>query len=108
MLEKEIEKIFVTEIARMGGRAYKFVSPGNDGVPDRLVCMPDGKIHFVELKTVSGKLTNLQKVQIERLRGLKQKVVVLKGLGGVAEFFIVLGRDDIAGRLKKRAERTGE
>ena len=27
MLEKEIEKILVAEIARVGGRAYKFVSP---------------------------------------------------------------------------------
>lgn len=105
MLEREIEKILVTEIARVGGRAYKFVSPGNDGVPDRVVCLPKGKTYFVELKTTSGKLTSLQKVQIERLRDLGQKVFVLKGLDGVAEFFRMLGRDDIAGRLKKRAER---
>lgn len=106
MLEKEIEKILVTEIARVGGRAYKFVSPGNDGVPDRVVCLPNGKTYFVELKTASGKLTNLQKVQIERLRDLNQKVFVLKGLDGVAEFFRMLDRNDIAGRLKKRAERA--
>lgn len=106
MLEKEIEKILVAEIARVGGRAYKFVSPGNDGVPDRVVCLPNGKTYFVELKTTSGKLTNLQKVQIERLKDLGQKVFVLKGLDGVAEFFRMLGRDDIAGRLKKRAERV--
>lgn len=108
MLEREIEKILVTEIARMGGRAYKFVSPGNDGVPDRVVCLPNGKTYFVELKTTSGRLTNLQKVQIERLRGLEQKVFVLKGLAGVAEFFKTLGRDDITERLRKRAERTDE
>lgn len=106
MLEREIEKILVTEIARVGGRAYKFVSPGNDGVPDRVVCLPNGKTYFVELKTASGKLTNLQKVQIERLRDLGQKVFVLKGLDGVAEFFRMLDRNDIAGRLKKRAERA--
>lgn len=108
MLEREIEKILVTEIARVGGRAYKFVSPGNDGVPDRMVCLPNGKTYFVELKTASGKLTNLQKVQIERLRDLGQKVFVLKGLDGVAGFFRILGRDDIASRLKKRAERVGK
>lgn len=108
MLEREIEKIFVTEIARVGGRAYKFVSPGNDGVPDRVVCLPNGKTYFVELKKASGKLTNLQKVQIERLRDLGQKVYVLKGLDRVAEFFKMLGRDDITERLRKRAERTDE
>lgn len=106
MLEREIEKIFVTEIARMGGRAYKFVSPGNDGVPDRVVCLQNGRTYFAELKTASGKLTNLQKVQIERLRDLGQKVFVLKGLAGVVEFFKILGRDDTAERLSKRAERA--
>ena len=40
MLEKEIEKILVTEVKKLGGKAYKFVSPGNSGVPDRIVIFP--------------------------------------------------------------------
>ena len=31
MLEKDIEKILVNEVKKLGGRAYKRVSPGNDG-----------------------------------------------------------------------------
>ena len=36
MSEKEIEKILRDEVRKLGGRAYKWVSPGNDGAgPDR-------------------------------------------------------------------------
>ena len=37
MLEREIEKKLVDGVRKLGGRAYKFVSPGNDGVPERIV-----------------------------------------------------------------------
>ncbi|NTW70653.1 MAG: VRR-NUC domain-containing protein [Eubacteriaceae bacterium] len=50
MLEKIIEQLLVNEVKRRGGRAYKFISPGINGVPDRLVLMPGGKIGFVEVK----------------------------------------------------------
>ena len=53
MLEREVEKKLVDGVRRMGGRAYKFVSPGNDGVPDRIVVLPDTAPMFVELKTES-------------------------------------------------------
>lgn len=35
---------------KMGGWAVKFSSPGLDGMPDRLVLFPGGKLGFVELK----------------------------------------------------------
>ena len=54
MLEKDIEKLFRDEIKKAGGKAYKFTSPGNDGVPDRIVMLPGGHIVFVELKTDTG------------------------------------------------------
>lgn len=79
MREKEIEKKLVVGIKRLGGRAYKFVSPGNAGVPDRIVILPDQKPIFVELKTDSGKITELQKSQCEKLIDLGQRVEVLYG-----------------------------
>ena len=60
MLEKDIEKYFMRRVAQVGGRAYKFVSPSNRGVADRVVCLPDGTTHFVELKRPGGKLSPLQ------------------------------------------------
>lgn len=79
MRESEIEKILVDEIRKMGGRAFKWVSPGNDGVPDRIVVLPGYPAVFVEMKTVTGKLTSLQRVQIERLQKMGQDVRVLYG-----------------------------
>ena len=50
MREKDIEKILVEQVRKLGGRAYKWVSPGNDGVPDRIVIFPGRQPVFVELK----------------------------------------------------------
>ena len=61
MREKEIEKHFCWAVERLGGRTYKFTSPGSKGVADRIACLPDGSTWFVELKTKGGRLSVLQK-----------------------------------------------
>lgn len=102
MTEKEIERILTTEVKKLGGRAYKWVSPGNDGVPDRIVIFPDRTPVFVELKTDTGKLSALQEVQIKRLRELGQKVLVVKGIDGISQFFQDMGFDQISKALDCR------
>lgn len=92
MREKEIEKVLVEQVKRLGGRAYKWVSPGNDGVPDRIVILPDMRPIFVELKTETGRLSELQKIQIDRLRNMGQRVYVLFGLQGVNTFLDMVRR----------------
>lgn len=67
MRESYIESKFREEVKRVGGVAYKFVSPGNAGVPDRVVILPDGKTGFVELKQPGKKTTRLQKAQIRKI-----------------------------------------
>ena len=69
MREKEIESYLRDRIRRIGGKAYKFVSPGNNGVPDRLVCLPGGHAVFVELKA-PGKAP--RPIQIHQIGMLKQ------------------------------------
>ena len=86
MLEKDIEKILVNEVKKLGGRAYKWVSPGNDGVPDRIVILPGMRPVFVELKTEKGQLSALQKAQIKRLREMGQDVKILYGESQVRDF----------------------
>ena len=93
MREKDIERILVTEVKKLGGRAYKWTSPGNDGVPDRIVILPGRPPIFVELKTELGRLTALQKVQISRLRDLGQDVRVLYGMDDVGRFLKEIGGD---------------
>ena len=77
MLEKEIEAYLTGKVKRMGGRAYKFTSPGNSGVPDRIVMLPDGAICFVELKAPGKKPSPLQEAQMRRIQSLGQKVFVI-------------------------------
>lgn len=67
-LEKTIEEKLVKAVKLMGGLAPKFVSPGMNGVPDRLVLLPGGKIAFVELKA-DGK--QLRPLQVRRKRQLE-------------------------------------
>ena len=86
MLEKDIERKLESEVKKLGGRAYKWVSPGNDGVPDRIVILPGMHPVFVELKTENGKLSALQRTQIRRLLDMGQDVRVLKGIREVEQF----------------------
>lgn len=70
MREKEVEAALVKAAKKRNGVALKFVSPGLSGVPDRLVLLPDGKIGFIELKSLGKKMRLLQekrKSQLERL-----------------------------------------
>jgi len=62
MLEKEIEKYFVWTVETAGGKTYKFKSPTQRGVSDRVACMPNGETWFIELKTKVGRLSELQKI----------------------------------------------
>lgn len=76
MSENIIEKYLVSEVKKQGGTAYKFVSPGHAGVPDRLCLMPNGTVFFVELKA-TGKITRpLQDRQIEKIRTYGQRVYI--------------------------------
>ncbi len=86
MIEKDVEQHLVKRVKEIGGRAYKFVSPGNSGVPDRLVCLPGGTATFVELKSPSGKLTVLQERQIEKLDKLGHTTFILNSKEAVDRF----------------------
>ncbi|WP_394526524.1 VRR-NUC domain-containing protein [Lacrimispora sp. JR3] len=104
MRESDIEKILTNEVRRLGGRAYKWVSPGNSGVPDRIVIFPGKPPVFVELKTDTGKLSALQSVQIKRLRDLGQTVEVVKGIDGLSQFFRDYGYDEVSKALDCKYE----
>ena len=86
MTEKVIETYLRDQVKAIGGKAFKFVSPGNNGVPDRLVCLPGGRAVFAELKAPGKKLTALQKAQHERLKALGLRVWVIDSKTGVDYF----------------------
>lgn len=78
-MEKDIERWLGNQLKKLGCIYMKFVSPGNDGVPDRIVILPGGSVIFVELKATTGKLMANQRVQISRLRKHGAIVFVLTG-----------------------------
>jgi hypothetical protein len=86
MLEKDIEKYLTSKVKALKGKAYKWVSPGNAGVPDRIVMIPGGRIAFVELKAPGKKPSPLQLVQHKKLGGLGFNVYVLDSKEGIDEF----------------------
>lgn len=88
MQEKKIEQKLVKEVKRCGGKCWKFVSPGTDGVPDRLVLLYKGKIGFVEVKAPGEELRPQQKKRKKDLEQLGFKVYVLDNeseIGGIID-----------------------
>lgn len=86
MREKEIEKKLALEAKKLGGLAVKFVSPGFDGLPDRILLMPGGKIAFVEVKAPGKHPRPLQMARHKLLRGLGFSVFILDDesqIGGI-------------------------
>lgn len=77
MREKEIEEALVRAVKDRGGLAPKLVSPGFDGMPDRLVLLPDGNLAFVELKAPGKKTRAIQIRRIRELVGLGYGVFVV-------------------------------
>ena len=77
MLEKMIEQKLVRAVKKEGGLCLKFVSPGMDGMPDRIILMPGGRIAFVEVKAPGKKPRPLQVCRHEQLRELGFEVFVL-------------------------------
>ena len=95
MLEKDIERKMAAAFQRRGAMVWKFVSPGRQGVPDRIVLMPGGRVAFVELKTETGKLSPVQQVTIDRMRALGQDVRVVYGAQQAMEVVEELMSDDL-------------
>ena len=85
MVESQLEARLVQGVKALGGIAYKFVSPGNRGVPDRLVVLPGGRLLFAELKADGGRLSRQQAYQRESLRRLGEEVWTVGGENGVQE-----------------------
>lgn len=84
--EKEIEKRLTIKLKELGCLVYKFISPNNAGVPDRIVIYPGGRVAFIELKTLSGRLSPLQAAQIDKLKRKGANVDVVVGLAGVDDY----------------------
>ncbi len=94
MREKTIERKLAVTVKKMGGICPKFVSPGLDGMPDRLVLLPGGRLAFVEVKAPGKKPRPLQIVRHEMLKRLGFAVYVLDDVEKIGEML-----DEIANSM---------
>ena len=88
MREKSIEQKLALMVKKRGGICPKWVSPGFDGVPDRIVLLPGGRIAFVEVKAPGKKPRPLQIARHKLLTHLGFKVYVLDSevqIGGILD-----------------------
>ena len=88
MREKTIEKKLISETKAIGGIAPKLVSPGFDGMPDRMVLLPGGRIGFVEVKAPGKVPRPLQVARHRLLQELGFLVFVLDApeqIGGILD-----------------------
>lgn len=79
LLERQIENGMRKNIERAGGKFLKWVSPGNDGVPDRIAIFPNGSIWFVELKADKGRVAPLQEYWQKELTRMNCNAVIIRG-----------------------------
>lgn len=92
--ESKLQKYVQQEIAKLGGRAEKFASPANRGVPDLLVSWPDKEpkhcimdldeartharyVEFIEMKAPGKRPTLLQLKDHEKRRAMGFQVHVI-------------------------------
>ena len=88
MNEKYIEQKLRLAVEAAGGLALKFVSPGFNGVPDRILLMPDGHIVFAELKAPGKKMRPIQERRKKQLESLGFKVYLIDSpeqIGGMID-----------------------
>lgn len=93
MREKKIEQKLVTAVKKHGGICPKFVSPGFDGMPDRLLLLPHGRFAFVEVKAPNQKPRPLQLSRHRLLRRLGFQVYVLDALENIDKIILEVKND---------------
>ena len=88
MNEKILERKLVSAVRKMGGLCIKFVSPGLDGVPDRIILLPGGHIGFAEIKTTGLQPRPLQMRRKRQFKKLGFSVFILdrpEQIGGIID-----------------------
>lgn len=86
MRESALERLLVSEVEKIGGRAVKWVSPSHRGVPDRIVLLPNSRTVYVEMKTQGKPLQPLQKKWFRVLQSLGHEVYKLDSTQSIAQF----------------------
>ena len=91
--ENKVENYLDKEVSKIGGVTRKWVCPGRDGVPDRIVILNDG-VYFVEVKTVDGRLSKNQQREHKKLCSKGAIVFTVYGNNDVDQFIKVMLKNE--------------
>lgn len=101
MRERDVERKLVRMVRDHGGLALKLVSPGFNGVPDRLLLFTGGRAAFCEVKAPGQKPRPLQVHRMEQLRELGFRVYMVDSEDGVRELLEDIKTDTSLTRAKR-------
>lgn len=108
--EGTIESHLIYKCNQYGFICRKYVSPGHNGVPDRIV-IARGHTVFIELKSATGKLSEIQKREIKRMLKEGADVRIYDSKESINEFInealswempVIKIPKDVAERLKNK------
>lgn len=80
-----VENYLIRQCEKNGFFCRKWVSPGHNGVPDRIV-IARGHAVFIELKADNGRLSPLQKITIKEMQKCGADVRVMYNKTEIDEF----------------------
>ena len=94
MKETQIESKIVKKAKELGFLTYKFSSPSNRGVPDRMFISPHGEVFFIEFKSAKGKLTKLQENVIKDIGEYGVGVFIINSVEVGLQILIIMKGDE--------------
>lgn len=93
--EQRVEEYLCRKVKNMGGKCYKFISPGNNGVPDRIVMLPPGRVYFAETKAEGEKPRPSQLAVHREMEQVGVRVWVLDSKAAVDDFIWEVTKSEI-------------
>lgn len=91
--ENYVESYLIDQAKKHNYLCFKFVSPGIDGVPDRIL-IGDGNVIFVECKSKTGKLSKQQEKRIREMKQAGATVQVWNTREKIDNYFNTLEQKD--------------
>ena len=88
MRESELESKFNQAVKGIGGLSLKFVSPGFNGVPDRIILLKGGRVRFAELKRPGEKMRQLQLYRKKQFKTLGVEVTLIDSIDAIQKFIV--------------------
>ena len=82
MTESKLQKKIIDDFTNRGFMVIKLIKTNTNGIPDLLI-LKNGIAKFVEVKKPGGKISELQKYRIKKLREQGFDAVVMDGIDSI-------------------------